>query len=182
MSLMQMGYFCCGLCLLRTARGSSVRDDANRLYAGVKRNTRAVDPMRMRRCCLSWFKNQHSVFAGAWMTTGTVGVGAGPSEGADELPVESESIARRSRGTYLSRLSVTDSDKQVHRQSIYTGRFWGPGSYREVGACHKGAIASKIKHAIKLKTLLQLQQATAIKHKTSHARLAQLLHNCCSPH
>ena len=32
----------------------------------------------------------------------------------------------------------------------------------------KGAIASKIKHAI--------------KHKTSPARLAQLLHNCCSPH
>ena len=32
----------------------------------------------------------------------------------------------------------------------------------------KGAITSKIKHAIKL--------------KTSPARLAQLLHNCCSPH
>ena len=32
----------------------------------------------------------------------------------------------------------------------------------------QGAIASKIKHAI--------------KHKTSPARLAQLLHNCCSPH
>ena len=32
----------------------------------------------------------------------------------------------------------------------------------------KGAITSKIKHAI--------------KHKTSPARLAQLLHNCCSPH
>jgi len=29
---------------------------------------------------------------------------------------------------------------------------------------------------------LQLQQAAAIKHKTSPARLAQLLHNCCSPH
>jgi len=32
----------------------------------------------------------------------------------------------------------------------------------------KGAITSKIKHAIKL--------------KTSPARLAQLLHDCCSPH
>ena len=32
----------------------------------------------------------------------------------------------------------------------------------------KGAITSKIKHAI--------------KHKTSPARLAQLLYNCCSPH
>jgi len=32
----------------------------------------------------------------------------------------------------------------------------------------KGAITSKTKHAI--------------KHKTSPARLAQLLHNCCSPH
>ena len=32
----------------------------------------------------------------------------------------------------------------------------------------KGAITSKIKHTIKL--------------KTSPARLAQLLHNCCSPH
>jgi len=32
----------------------------------------------------------------------------------------------------------------------------------------KGAITSKIKHAI--------------KHKTSPARLAKLLHNCCSPH
>jgi len=32
----------------------------------------------------------------------------------------------------------------------------------------KGAITSKIKHAIKL--------------KTSPTRLAQLLHNCCSPH
>ena len=32
----------------------------------------------------------------------------------------------------------------------------------------KGAITGKIKHAI--------------KHKTSPARLAQLLHNCCSPH
>jgi len=32
----------------------------------------------------------------------------------------------------------------------------------------KGAITSKIKHALKL--------------KTSPARLAQLLHNCCSPH
>jgi len=38
--------------------------------------------------------------------------------------------------------------------------------------CHcckaKGVITSKIKHTI--------------KHKTSPARLAQLLHNCCSPH
>jgi len=33
---------------------------------------------------------------------------------------------------------------------------------------HKGAITSKLKHAIKL--------------KTSPVRLAQLLHNCCSPH
>ena len=32
----------------------------------------------------------------------------------------------------------------------------------------KGAITRKIKHAVKL--------------KTSPARLAQLLHNCCSPH
>jgi len=32
----------------------------------------------------------------------------------------------------------------------------------------KRAIKSKIKHTI--------------KHKTSSARLAQLLHNCCSPH
>jgi len=32
----------------------------------------------------------------------------------------------------------------------------------------KGAITSKIKHAI--------------KHKTSPVKLAQLLHNCCSPH
>jgi len=53
---------------------------------------------------------------------------------------------------------------------------------RLVDAC-KGAITSKIKHAIKhtikLKTylLLQLQQAAAIKHKTSPTRLAQLLHN-----
>jgi len=35
-------------------------------------------------------------------------------------------------------------------------------------AASKGAITSKIKHAI--------------KYKTSPARLAQLLHNCCSPH
>jgi len=35
-------------------------------------------------------------------------------------------------------------------------------------AITKGAITSKIKHAIKL--------------KTNPARLAQLLHNCCSPH
>jgi len=38
------------------------------------------------------------------------------------------------------------------------------GSYSFI---FKGAITSKIKHAI--------------KHKTSPARLAQLLHNCCSP-
>jgi len=47
------------------------------------------------------------------------------------------------------------------------------------------AITSKIKYAIKHKIklkLLQLQQAAAKKHKTSHARPERLLHNCCSPH
>jgi len=39
---------------------------------------------------------------------------------------------------------------------------------KTVQIVRKGAITGKIKHAIKL--------------KTSPARLAQLLHNCCSPH
>ena len=45
-------------------------------------------------------------------------------------------------------------------------------------------IKHAIKYTIKLKTylLLQLQQAAAIKHKTSPARLAQLLHSCRRPH
>jgi len=47
----------------------------------------------------------------------------------------------------------------------------------------KGAITSKIKHAvkhtIKLKTIKLLQP---IKCNKSPARLVQLLHNCCSPH
>jgi len=41
-------------------------------------------------------------------------------------------------------------------------------SVRASGTLSSGAITSKIKHAM--------------KHKTSPARLAQLLHNCCSPH
>jgi len=41
-------------------------------------------------------------------------------------------------------------------------------NHSTAASASKGAITSKIKHGIKL--------------KTSPARLAQLLHNCCSPH
>jgi len=54
--------------------------------------------------------------------------------------------------------------------SAGAGSSHGARSRQKVGSsvCFKGAITSKIKHAL--------------KRKRSPARLPQLLHNCCSPH
>jgi len=54
--------------------------------------------------------------------------------------------------------------------AVWIGHKYAPSSLIQsaITSYAKGATTSKIKHAI--------------KHKTSPARLAQLLHSCCSPH
>jgi len=72
------------------------------------------------------------------------------------------------------RIRRRESDTEQRRHQTICSRRWLIHLYmhrHHLNRPHnwdKGAITSKIKHAI--------------KHKTSPARLAQLLHNCCSPH